>query len=166
MRLETDAPLGPVHDDGCMPSTPRIRTAAAVPLAAALVLVTLTGCADIQDAVQRQASGEFATRAELVQDWKKQAPWLPADAQSIITRESTITDEASLTTLSDADLDPAQCAEVERRSAPLFTLEHAPDVYKIERAFACGDWSVVATDDGWYGWTPNHPAEKAQSPAS
>ena len=34
-----------------------------------------------------------------------------------------------------------------------------------EHVFAGGTWSVVPTDAGWFGWTPNHPDEAAQSPS-
>lgn len=139
--------------------------AAAAPLAAALLLVTLTGCATIGDVFTRQASHAFATRDELAREWTKEAPWLPADAEAIVTRESTAGDPASLIAISGEALSAELCTEVERQSAPHFTLEGAPDIYKIDRVFACGDWAVAATDDGWYGWTPNHPAEKRQSPA-
>jgi len=167
MHPEADALARAVADDGGMSSTTRKRAVAVTaPLAAALLLVTLTGCADIKDTITRQASGEFATSADLAAQWNKQASWLPTDAVSIITRESTATDEASLTAVSESELDPQQCAEVERRSAPLFHIDGAPDVYEFDRAFACGEWSVVPTDDGWYGWTPNDSAEREQSPAS
>lgn len=147
-----------------MTSTPRPRAAAAS-LAAAVLLVSLTGCSGIGDALRQEASHEFATRDQLVKEWGKDAPWLPDDATSIVTRESTAGDPASVTSGSATGLDPSLCAETERRSAPTFALEDTPDVYKIDRIFACGEWAVVATDDGWYGWTPNHPDERAQSPA-
>ncbi|WP_210098914.1 hypothetical protein [Microbacterium phyllosphaerae] len=35
-----------------------------------------------------------------------------------------------------------------------------PDPYKAKTVFACGDWSVVASDDGWFGWTPNSEEER------
>lgn len=139
--------------------------AATIPVAALLLIGSLAGCSAVGDALQREASGSFDTREELVEEWGKEAPWLPADAESIVTRESTAGAPASLSALSASDLDPGQCAEVERRSAPTIALEDAPDVYKIDEVYACGDWSVVATEDGWYGWTPNHPDERAQSPA-
>lgn len=167
MRLATDAARRAVSDDGYMTFTPRTRIAAATAsLAALLFLVPLTGCSAVSGIMQREAAHEFATRAELVDGWDKTAPWLPADATAIATRESTTGDPAVLSAVGASALDPAQCAEVDRQSAPVFSLDGAPDVYKTDRVFACGDWAVIVTDDGWYGWTPNHPDEKAQSPAS
>jgi hypothetical protein len=48
----------------------------------------------------------------------------------------------------------------------VYALKDAPAVYEMDKVFACGDWSVVRTDDGWLGWTPNAPDEAAESPAS
>lgn len=150
-----------------MTSSPRTRAAAAVaPLSAALLVLSLTGCTSVGDLLQQEASHEFPTRADLAAEWGKDAPWVPADATAISTRESTAGDPASLIAVSAADLDPAQCAEVDRESAPIFALEGTPDIYKTDHVFACGSWAVVATDDGWYGWTPNDPDEQAQSPKS
>lgn len=150
-----------------MTSTSRSRAGrATAPLAAAVLPIALTGCSGIGDTLRHEASHEFATKDQLVEQWAKEAPWLPSDATSIVTREATDGDPASLTAVSDTDLDPTQCAEVERASAPTFALEDTPDVYKIDRLFACGAWAVVATDDGWYGWTPNDPDEQAESPSA
>lgn len=135
-----------------------------MPLAAVL-LVSLTGCSSIGQVLRQEAAHEFESQGQLVTQWGKDAPWLPADATSIRTYEATDGDPASLTAVSDADVDPARCAKAERGSAPTFAIEDTPDVYKIDRVYACGDWAVVPTEDGWYGWTPNHPDERAQSPA-
>lgn len=37
----------------------------------------------------------------------------------------------------------------------------APDAYDADTVFACGDWSVIPTGDGWYGWTPNSAEERS-----
>lgn len=36
---------------------------------------------------------------------------------------------------------------------------------KAKTVFACGDWSVMAADDGWYGWTPNSEEERSAAAA-
>lgn len=149
-----------------MTSAPRKRAAAAAAtLPAILLLTSLTGCSAVSDALYGEASHEFSSHDQMVEQWSKEAPWLPADASSILIREKTDGDPASLTADSATPLDPELCGEVERRSASTFALDNTPDVFKIDRVYACGDWAVVATDDGWYGWTPNHPDEQAQSPA-
>jgi hypothetical protein len=142
----------------------RARTALALSATAAAALA-LSGCGSLESVVHRESSSTYDDAAQLASDWGKTAPWLPVDASDISIRESTQGDPASLVAVSGSALDPAQCAEVDRQSAPTFALDGAPDVYSFDRVWACGDWAVVPTDDGWYGWTPNDPDEKAASPA-
>lgn len=140
-------------------------TAALALAAAAAVSLSLTGCTSIQQMLQNESTGTYPDAAAVAADWDKTAPWLPADATDISVHESTKGDPATLLATSDSELDLSQCAEVPRQSAPTFAIDGAPNVYKIDTVYACGDWAVVPTDDGWYGWTPNHPDEKAASPA-
>jgi hypothetical protein len=135
-----------------------------VPLAlmAAVSVVALTGCAGIQDALQNESSVEFDTTAEVDAQWEKTAPWLPEDATEIRIRESANGDPAVLLSTSATELDPSLCVETERKSAATFSEEWSPDSY-VDTVYACGDWAVIPTDTGWYGWTPNHPDEKAAS---
>lgn len=149
-----------------MTSSLRRRTAlVVVPAASVLALICLAGCSSLTETMRNEASHEFATQAELADGWDRSAPWVPNDAVDISTHESSSGDPASLIAVSGTRLDPTQCVEVERQSSPSFTLDDAPNVYKADTVFACGDWAVVPTGDGWYGWTPNHPDEKAASPA-
>lgn len=77
-------------------------------------------------------------------------------------RTSTVekAEDAVILLTSASDLADA-CTEVERQSAPSWTLDGAPDPYKAKTVFVCGGWSVMATDGGWYGWTPNSDGERA-----
>jgi hypothetical protein len=54
---------------------------------------------------------------------------------------------------------------VPRQSANVYAFDDTPDVYAMDTLWACGVWSVVPTDTGWFGWTPNSPDEEAASPA-
>jgi hypothetical protein len=141
-----------------------MKRIAIVPLAliAAISVVSLAGCASIKDQLQNESSVEFATATEVATEWDKTAPWLPEDATDIQIRQSAEGDPAVLLSTSDAALDPSLCVETERKSAPTFTEDWSPDSY-VDTIFACGDWAVIPTDTGWYGWTPNHPDEKAAS---
>ena len=130
----------------------------------AVALISLSGCA-VLDVVRHETGTDFDTTMDLANHWDKSAPWLPADATDITTRESTQGDPAILRAVSTSELDPALCAEVERQSGPVFEQDWSVDAF-VDTAWACGDWTVIPTDDGWYGWTPNHPDEKAQSPSS
>jgi hypothetical protein len=144
-----------------MNPTPR-RTVAALALTL-IAAAALTGCTAVSNVLQKEKTGEFADVAAL-EDWDGSAPWVPSDATDIRTHESTDGKVAVLLLDSSTDLDAALCAEIDRESAPAFSIEGAPDVFTTDRAFACGDWTVVPADDGWYGWTPSDPDEKAASP--
>lgn len=136
----------------------RLAPAALLALAS---LAALSGCA-IGDTLYIETESEFASSAELAADWSKSASWLPDDATDIRIREAQKADSAVLLATTSSELDPALCVETERRSAPMFTVDGAPDAY-TDRAFACGDWTVIPSDDGWYGWAPSHPDEQAAS---
>ena len=144
----------------------RHRRTAAVALATVIpAAVVLSGCATIDEFVHNERSWEFAGASELATGWGGHADWVPDDAGDIRIRESTSGDVAALVLVSDSALDPALCAQVERLSGPAFEVEGTPDPFRVADAFACADWTVIATDDGWFGWTPNHPDEAAQSPS-
>ena len=134
----------------------------------ALVLATggalaLAGCSAIQDGFAQEVTTEFPDAAAARSQWDVTVPWLPDDATAIVTKKKPEGDVASVLVNSSSALDPATCAEVDRESAPTVNVPDAPDVYAETRVFACGQWSVAATDEGWYGWTPNSPGEKTQA---
>jgi len=137
------------------------RTLALLPIAA-LAAIALSGCA-VMDDLRHESSTDFATVSELSDGWDKAAPWLPADASDIRTREATNGDSAILRATTDTELDPAKCAEIDRQSAPVYEQDWSPNAF-VDTAWVCGDWTVIPTDDGWFGWTPNDPDEKALSP--
>jgi len=138
---------------------------AAVVLLASVAL-TASGCAVVDGLVHKQKSAEYADADAFVADGDLDAPWLPVDSTQIRVIRSTQADDAALAAESSIELDPALCTEVPRQSAPAYTLDDAVDVYDLDTVFACGDWAVAKTPDGWLGWTPNHPDEAAQSPTS
>jgi hypothetical protein len=144
----------------------RHRRTAALLLAAVIpAAMVLSGCSVVDELVYHERTAEFETASDLTMEWPGMAAWVPDDASDIRIRESTEGDVASLLLTSDSSLDTVLCAEVDRLSAPALTVEGAPDPYTIADAFACGAWTVVAADDGWYGWTPNAPDEAAHSPS-
>ena len=149
-----------------MNTRPVIRALAlgAILLPAALLAA---GCSSVIDVVvHHQQDLTFEDRAAMKEGWNRFEEWVPADATHIIGTAGTDGPHAAIMFRSEEDLDPAVCAEVPRRSAPVYALKDAPAVYEMDKVFACGDWSVVRTDDGWLGWTPNAPDEAAESPAS
>lgn len=140
-------------------------------LAAAGLLVTValtaSGCGVVDALVYKQKSAEYTDAAAFENDGDLDAPWLPADSTGIRVTQSTQADDAVIAVDSEDTLDDALCAEVPRQSTPAYVLEDTvDDVYKVSTVFACGAWSVAETPTGWLGWTPNHPDEEDQSPAS
>lgn len=111
-------------------------------LVAVVSATALTGCAAITDQLRNEISREYPSRADLVAGWEKTAPWLPDDATDIRVRETRDGAPAVLLATSAAALDSGLCVETERRSAPTFDLDGAPDAY-TETVFACGDWAVI-----------------------
>lgn len=130
--------------------------------------LALQGCAVVDEIAHKQRSATFPTAAALHEESGLDIAWMPADATDIRIVRSTLAgaSDASVLLTSPTDaLDPEVCAEVDRQSAPNYAIEGAPSVYSESTVFACGDWSVVASSDGWFGWTPNNPGEATQSPA-
>lgn len=138
------------------------RTTLAASALIAAGLVALTGCSAFDQIAHKQATSTFDDVDGVDEGTDLDAGWLPSDATAITVRTSTIDDAADAVILL-ASTSPltGDCSEVERRSAPSWTLDGAPDVYDADTVFACGDWSVIPTDDGWYGWTPNSAEERS-----
>jgi hypothetical protein len=147
----------------------RNSPAIAVTLISALAL-SLSGCTAIVDFVHHEAEAHFDDATALAKGWDKAATviaWLPDGATSIDTRESTQGDVAIMRFDSATPLDPALCAQTERRSLSSFDASWAPsDVVKETSVWACGTWALIPTDDGWFGWTPSAPDEQAAVPAN
>lgn len=130
------------------------------------VALTASGCGVVDALVYKQKSAEYTDAAAFESDGDLEAPWLPADSSRIRVTQSTQADDAALAVDSDAALDDGLCTEVPRQSAPVYVIDDTVDVYGLDTVYACGSWSVAETPTGWLGWTPNHPDELAQSPAS
>ena len=132
---------------------------------ALLTAVSLSGCS-IADTLQNESSHEFESVTVMDADWNADAAWVPSDATDIRVHASLNGEIAILAATTTDDLDPALCAEVERQSGPVYGEDWAPDAYSADEAWACGVWTVIPTDDGWFGWTPNDPDEQQASPAT
>jgi len=142
-----------------------LRTSVLAVVGLTASLVALTGCSSVEALLSQQESVTYATVAE-AREGGLDAPWLPGDATDIRMVRSTASNAPDAVVLVDsaAGLDPAVCAEVDRQSAPSYSIDGAPDVYRAETVYACGAWAVLVADGGWYGWTPSHPDEAAQAP--
>lgn len=139
------------------------RPALAASALIAVGLISLTGCSAYDSIVHKQATSTYED-AQAFGDAAVDAEWIPQDSTEITVRTSTIEDAAdAVILLTSGSALPDDCAEVERQSAPAWVLDDAPDPYKAKTVFACGDWSVMTTGDGWFGWTPNSDEERAAS---
>lgn len=142
------------------------RTAAAAPALILAGLLSLSGCSAYDSLVHKQATSTFDDVAAFDAGAEVEADWVPGDSADITVRTSTVEGAADAVVLLTSDSALAgDCAEVDRSSAPVWVLDEAPDPYEAETVFACGDWTVMATDDGWYGWTPNSEEERSAASA-
>lgn len=150
---------------GSLPATlgGMTRSRSVLALAAASAVVLLTGCSQLIEDWTGEESLRSDSVAELEEGWDRPVPWLPADATSIRLHHSLEGDEAVLGATTGTPLDPTLCAETVRQSGPAYTRDWSPWAF-LDRVWACGDWTVIATDNGWYGWTPSGEDEKAATP--
>ncbi len=142
------------------------RTALAAPALIVVGLLSLTGCSAFDSLVHKQATSTFDDVAAFDDGAEVDADWIPSDATDITVRTSTLEDATdAVILLSSHSALSDDCTEVDRYSAPSWALDDAPDPYTAKTVFACGDWSVMAADDGWYGWTPNSEEERSAAAA-
>ncbi|MEV7608484.1 hypothetical protein AB0N61_03280 [Microbacterium sp. NPDC089320] len=142
------------------------RIALAAPALLLVGALALTGCAAYDSIVHKQATSTFDDLDAFAAGAEADADWIPADATAITVRTSTIDDapDAVILLTSESTLGEG-CVEVDRQSAPAWVLDDAPDPYAAKTVFACGDWAVMDTGDGWFGWTPNSEAERSAAAA-
>ena len=128
----------------------------------ALAVGSLSGCAIVDEAFHKQQSSSFGSAqdapADSVAHNRGYRPMRATSASS--KRQSRRPETSSILFTSGSALDPSICRDVPRLSAPSYAIEGAPDVLAADTVFACGDWSVVPSETGWLGWTPNHPDER------
>jgi hypothetical protein len=132
-----------------------------------LGLITLSGCSAVDAMLYKYSTTTYDDVAAMQEDGVD-ATWIPKDATEIVVRTSVDPDasDAVTTFQTSSALPDADCVEVERRSAPVWSLDGMPDVYSLAKVFACGDWSVVPTEDGWAAWTPNSSDERKDASAA
>lgn len=122
-----------------------------------LAAVPLAGCSTVSDVLHHEASYEFDSTAALAAGWNGSAPWVPSDSSDIRIRESAA-GSPSMIRLASAAVLSSSCVQQKRLSAPAFDVSWAPNAY-VENVWVCGDWDVIPTNDGYFGWTPIAPGE-------
>ena len=159
-----------VHEKGALRTRP-LRT---LLLAAALGALAMIGLLAVLDATglfrfgHPMSSTTYASKAELIKSWDKTAPWLPDDATHIQIKEvkqyGPNYDPAILRAASHDALNATVCARTARLTHPTFTASWSPDT-DVPTVYVCGEWDVIPTADGWFGWTKNSPQEQAAAAA-
>lgn len=132
---------------------PRIALAAG---AVALLGASLTGCTIVDEVLHGERPASYDSTADVPAELG--LDWAPADASDIDVIESSRAEgTATVLLTSPSDL-PDDCVLVPRESGPTMTLtdedRELPETYKTTEVQLCGDWAVLPTADGWYGWTP------------
>jgi hypothetical protein len=126
-------------------------------LALAAASIALSGCSAISDTLHQESHAEFDSAAAMSAGWNGSAPWVPFDAAKIRIREHNGGSPAILRVTSSATLDRS-CVQHERLSGPAFSEDWVPNAY-VDQIWVCGDWAVIPTADGYFGWTPIAPGE-------
>jgi outer membrane murein-binding lipoprotein Lpp len=134
-----------------------------VPSAVIIAVGVLSGCSLVQDVVSSSVTTTADSREKLSGDVPQ---WIPDDATAITRVEGARGDAASILLSSTKDLDADVCVATPRLSAPTLQVENAPDVYGEDEVFSCGDWAVMHSSDGWYGWTPASESTAVPTPAA
>jgi hypothetical protein len=109
-------------------------TVAASAFATGILLIGLTGCAEIHNLVSQQHEEHFATYAAAKKDWEgvDTPGWIPDDA----------TDLRNVATLDET---------VARESIPPLAVDWSTEGWPDE-VQRCGDYEVMPMEDGWLGW--------------
>ena len=126
--------------------------AATAAFAVGAVLIALTGCAQISDVLSNQHREEFATYEEAVDGWVGVdiPAWIPADStdlRNLATVDETV---AVVRVVTDSKL-PRTCQLVPREGLPQLAVDWSTQKWPDE-VQRCGDYEVMAMDDGWLGW--------------
>jgi hypothetical protein len=126
-------------------------TAATTAFAAGVVLIALTGCAQISDVFSKQHREEFATYGAAADGWVGVGipDWIPDDATGL--RNVATTDEtvSVIRVVTDSGL-AGSCETVARTGIPQLSVDWSTEVWPDEVQL-CGDYEVMAMDDGWLG---------------
>jgi hypothetical protein len=133
-----------------------LRNSAAI--LCALGAIALSGCAAADDLINRQVTHTHDNKDGFVADASVDAEWIPGDATEITVRTPADNDGdvAVILLVSTSEL-PATCRDAERQSQPMLNIAGAPEIYEPKNSTiqVCDDWTVMKSETGWFGWTPN-----------
>lgn len=165
-------PTAPRSRAGSVADTPRIRSSRPLRLGVATGLALAvglgaTGCTVVDEVLHGERPGSYESAAALAE--QREIAWVPDDASAIDLLESSRADDTATVLLDSDEPLPEDCVVVPRSSGPTMTLSterELPETYKADEVSLCGDWAVLPTGSGWYGWTPvTEQATDAVTPA-
>jgi hypothetical protein len=134
----------------------RSRTEASASTALAAIAVgfavlALTGCANIQHALQHEHEESFAGYHVAAEGWVGVSipAWIPDDATDL---HNLATDNESVSVVRvTTATQPVGCTDAERHGVPSLTAEWSSDDWPDD-VLLCGDYEVTPLDGGWLGW--------------
>lgn len=127
-------------------------TTAAVAFAAGIALLGLTGCAGLHSLASKQHEESFATYSAAEKGWEGVdiPSWIPDDAtdlRNVATLDETV---AVIRVVTDSEL-AGSCEPTTREGIPQLAVDWSTQDWP-EEIQVCGDYEVMAMDDGWLGW--------------
>jgi hypothetical protein len=127
-------------------------TVATTAFAAGVVLIALTGCAQMSDVFSKQHREDFPTYAAAADGWVGVGipDWIPDDAtdlRNLATVDETV---SVIRVVTEADL-AGSCETAAREGIPQLAADWSTDVWPDE-VQRCGDYEVMPMEDGWLGW--------------
>lgn len=127
-------------------------TVATAAFATGVALVALTGCAQISDVFSKQHREDFAGYEAAADGWVGVGipDWIPDDATDL--RNAATLDEtvSVIRVVTDSDL-AGSCEPAPRTGIPQLAVDWSTEEWPDE-VQRCGDYEVMAMDDGWLGW--------------
>ena len=129
--------------------------------------VTLTGCSQISHALHKTHEETFESLAAAQKGWVgvPVPSWLPADATHI-NNLATIDETNSVVLVRSSSPLPKSCKDATRTGIPFDQPDWAPTFERFpDRVERCGDYEVVKTKTGWFGWFSATRAGQTPTPS-
>lgn len=138
-------------------------TAAAGAFACGILLIAITGCAQIANFVAKQHEESYATYEAAARDWVGVdiPDWIPLDAsdlRNLATNDETV---SVIRVVSESPL-AGDCTTTDRRGIPTLAADWSTQSWP-DQVQLCGDYEVIPMDDGWLGWF--NATEPGQTPS-
>jgi hypothetical protein len=137
-------------------------SANAAAFAGGLLLIGLTGCAQIGNLIAKQHEESFAGYETAEHDWVGVdiPDWIPSDATDLRNLATFDESVSVVRVVTDSGL-AEDCATEDRRGIPALAADWSTQEWPAE-VQRCGDYEVIPMPDGWLGWF--NATEAGQTP--